>query len=161
MQTASRLNCLARIWAVLLGMFHAIAAANAQGEAIMLPVPRVVIYAGETIQESALMEKSFSASDVARLNPVGRRSDLAGHVARRTLLTGQPINATAIKTANVIKQGQPAIAVFDSAGLSISATVVPLQSGGAGELLSFQNSESGAILRGVAQADGTIRVGAP
>lgn len=135
--------------------------AFAQSEGRMVPVPRAVIYGGEVIADGALTDKTFGISDIIRLGAVASRSDLVGKVARRTLLPGQPVPAAALKAADVVKQGRPTTAVFEADGLSISGTVIPLQSAAAGEILSFQNMESGAILRGIVQGDGTISVGTP
>jgi flagellar basal body P-ring formation protein FlgA len=137
------------------------AAAHAQPEVHSVTVPRTVIYGGDVIAEDSLVEKSLSALELSRSGALARRGDLVGKVARRTLLPGQPIPTGAVRAADVIRQGRPTTAVFEAGGLSISGTVVPLQSAAAGDMLSFQNAESGAVLRGIAQQDGTIRVGPP
>ena len=50
--------------------------------------------------------------------------------------------------------------VFQQAGLSITAYASPLQDGSAGDVIRVRNTDSGVIIRGVVQPDGTVRVGA-
>jgi flagella basal body P-ring formation protein FlgA len=86
---------------------------------------------------------------------------LVGKVSRPTLLPNVPIAATAVREPFAIKQGRPAVVYFQSGGLIISSTAVPLQTGAAGELISLRKSDSGTNIRGVVQPDGTVRVGMP
>jgi flagella basal body P-ring formation protein FlgA len=58
-------------------------------------------------------------------------------------------------------QGQPAVVVFRSGALMISSVAVPLQNGSSGEVISLRNTDSGTTIRGIVQADGTVRVGQP
>ena len=50
---------------------------------------------------------------------------------------------------------------FNPAQLTISATAVSLQPGAIGDIISLRNNDSGTTIRGVMQADGTVRVGLP
>jgi flagella basal body P-ring formation protein FlgA len=84
-----------------------------------------------------------------------------GKVAKQTLLPGHPIPLNGVREPFVVKQGQAALVVFQSGDLVISSTAVSLQAGGVGELISLRNSDSGITIKGVVQADGSIRVGSP
>lgn len=148
------------LWIVFIQLALA-QAVCAQPEAHIVPVPRVVIYGGDVIADAALTDKTLGNVEFLRAGPLALRGDLVGKVARRTLLPGYPVPVGAVKAADVVKQGHPTTALFEAGGLSISASVVPLQSGSAGEPLSFQNAESGVVMRGIAHEDGTIRVGSP
>ena len=53
------------------------------------------------------------------------------------------------------------VVIFKSGALIISATAVPLQPGSVGEMISLRNTDSGTTIRGIVQADGTVRVGLP
>ena len=66
-----------------------------------------------------------------------------------------------MREPHAVKQGQPAVVIFQSGGLVISATAMPLQAGAVGEVISLRNIESGTTIRGVVHADGTVRVGGP
>jgi flagellar basal body P-ring formation protein FlgA len=65
----------------------------------------------------------------------------------------------AMREAYAIAQGKPALLVFQSGGLVITSTAVALQNGGIGDFISARNADSGIIIKGTVQADGTIRVG--
>jgi flagella basal body P-ring formation protein FlgA len=125
-----------------------------------LPVPRITIYPGDVITAGALGTRVFGRS-VERL-PVIRSADAAiGKVARRTLLPKRPIPLNALRKPNVIQQGKSVKIVFQSGGLTITTVGVALQSGHVGDRLNVRNTESGTTIRGVAQADGSIRVEGP
>lgn len=127
-------------------------------DTIALPVPRVTIYPGDTISAEALQERLFIARSVARASVLESQSALIGKVARRTLLPNQPIAANAIRDPHVIVQSKQAFLVFKAEGLTITSAAVALQNGGVGDLISARNADSGIIVRGIVQADGTIRV---
>lgn len=133
----------------------------ASAEGFIMPVPRSVIYGGQTISDTDLVEKSFSQG---ALNPTGfiaARENAVGRVARRALLPGQPIAEGWTKAADVVKQGRATKVVVEDGELSIVAIAMPLQSAAPGEIVSFQSPDGGAVLKGVAQDDGSIRMGSP
>jgi flagellar basal body P-ring formation protein FlgA len=86
------------------------------------------------------------------------RAQIVGKVAKRTLLPGQPIPLNAVKEADIVRSGKPVTLVFAAGGLVITARGLALQSGGAGETVSIQSHETGVVLRGTVQPDGTIRM---
>jgi flagella basal body P-ring formation protein FlgA len=86
---------------------------------------------------------------------------LVGKVSRQTLLPNQPVPASSMRDPFAVQQGQPAVVYFQAGALVISATAVPLQAGSAGQVISLRNNDSGTTIRGVVQADGTVRVGMP
>lgn len=126
-----------------------------------LPVPRITIYPGDVIGEGMIVEKVFRNRDFDSPAFIAQRELLVGKVARQTLLPNQPVAVTGLREPYAIKQGQPAVVVFQSGGLVISATAMPLQSGAVGEVISLRNVENGTTIRGVVHSDGTVRVGAP
>jgi len=143
--------------AVLLLLAPARAYAN-EPETISLPVPRVAIYPGDTISADALYERMFVARSVARATVLEAQSAAIGKVARRTLLPNQPIALNAIRDPFVIAQGKQAFLVFKADGLTITSSAVALQNGGVGDIVTARNADSGIVVRGAVQADGTIRV---
>jgi flagella basal body P-ring formation protein FlgA len=86
---------------------------------------------------------------------------LIGKVARRTLIAGKPVPLTYVRDREVVQKGKPVRVVFTSGGLTISGMAVPLQAGGVGDVLSLRNTDSGTVIKGVVEADGTIRVAGP
>jgi flagellar basal body P-ring formation protein FlgA len=131
----------------------------ADAEDIPLPVPTVTIYPGDIIEDDKISDRLFIARTVARGTVVESRSAVVGKVARRTLLPRQPIPMNATRDPYAIAQGKMALLVFKSGGLTITSTAIALQNAGIGEAISARNADSGIIIKGIVQADGTIRVG--
>lgn len=154
------LHSVCRLAALVLASLLPLVDAAAASE-VVLPVPRVTIYPGDTITESMLVDRAFRGRDYAGPDFAATHEALVGKVARQTLLPSAPVAATAVREPFAIKQGQPAVVYFQSGGLIISATAVPLQPGSAGELISLRNTDSGTTIRGIVQPDGTVRVGMP
>ncbi len=126
-----------------------------------VPVPNITIYPGDVIGNNLLVDKSFSVRAGQSWPVYKSRDELVGKVARRTLVPGRPIPLNSTREADVISQGKPVLIVFQSGGLIITGQAVPLQSGGVGDVLSLRNVDSGATIKGVVQADGTVRVSGP
>lgn len=124
-----------------------------------VPVPRVVIYGGTIIVDAALEERDIQLGRTPEQNWHMSRSSLVGKVARRTLLPGQAIPIIAVKEPDLVKAGKPVALVFVSGQLTITGTGIALQAGGAGDRISAQNTESGALVRGIISSDGSLRVG--
>jgi flagella basal body P-ring formation protein FlgA len=100
----------------------------------------------------------FVARSVARATVLEAQSAVVGKVARRTLVPNQPIALNAIRDPFVVAQGKQAFLVFKVDGLTITSTAVALQNAGVGDLVTARNADSGIIVRGTVQVDGTIRV---
>ena len=145
----------------LLALSGSATAQPAQLSGRMLPVPHLIIYPGNRITSDMLLDRIFQPRAVAGLQVYDSRQSLEGKVARRTLLPGQPILANAVREPDVVVQGKPSLIVFQSGGLTITSTAMPLQNGGVGEMISLRNQDSGAIIRGTVRADGTVAVGGP
>jgi flagella basal body P-ring formation protein FlgA len=126
-----------------------------------LPVPSVTIYPGDVIGESLLVEKSFSLRPGQNLPVHKSRDELIGKVAKRTLLPGKPIPLNSTREVETVRQGKPVAIVFQAGGLTITGQAIPLQSGRVGDLLSLRNMDSGTTIKGIVQADGTVRVSSP
>jgi flagella basal body P-ring formation protein FlgA len=125
---------------------------------IALPVPRATIYPGDTVESSALIDRLFVARTVARGTVFEAHEALVGKVARRTLLPGQPVPINAIRDPYAVNQGKQTLLVFKTEGLTITGTAIALQNGSIGDLVSARNVDSGTVVKGTVQADGTLRV---
>lgn len=128
---------------------------------IRLPVAATTIAAGETISDALLAERSYPSAVAAQYPVAVSRSQLVGKVARRTLLAGNAIPVAAVSETQLVTRGVAAEIRFEKDGLSITATGVPLESGTAGAVVRLKNADSGKIISGVVQADGSVRVGPP
>lgn len=130
-----------------------------RAEDIMLAVPNVTIYPGDVIGDAQIVERAFAPGATGKLPVVEQRTLVVGKVARRTLLPGKPIPLHGLKDPDVVARGGAVLAMFKVGGLIITSTVTPLRSGQVGDVIEARNTDSGQIIRGVVQADGTLRVG--
>jgi flagella basal body P-ring formation protein FlgA len=131
-------------------------AANAAG--INLPVPRQTIPPGTEIGNRDLVERKFPSRTAQQFAVASHRSQVIGQVARRTLLPGQPIPVNAVEKPLLVKRGEPARLIFQEQGLVIVMQVEALQNGGAGSFVRVRNVDSGLVVSGRVQQDGSIRV---
>lgn len=130
-------------------------------EPVLVPVPRVTIYPGQVISEDMIEDRDFAALGDEVPKVFAARDGLIGKVSRQTLLPNVAVAPSSVREPFTVKQGQPAVAVFRSGPLVISAVTMPLESGAVGDAVSLRNSESGSTIRGVVQPDGSVRVGGP
>lgn len=144
-------------WLIAVAVFFA-GAARAN-ERVDIPVPRNVIYAGQSIDSSLLKPRSVPANYPARASVFVGIDGLVGMVARTTLMPGRPIAVNQVVEPDVVRVNRPAIMRYVSHGLSITSEVLPLNSAKAGALVRARNIHSGAIVTGYAMADGTIQAG--
>lgn len=126
-----------------------------------LPVAAMTIYPGQTISEDMLTEQAFTDGTSAAYPVIATTDDLVGRVARRTLLPGKLIARVAIGDPELVNRGTIVRAVLDTGGLEMRTSVVALQAGSLGSVIQVRNVDSGKVITGVVQADGTVRVGTP
>jgi flagella basal body P-ring formation protein FlgA len=122
-------------------------------------IPNRVIYPGETIGPDALKEVTLLPGRHKPNAVATTEQQLDGRVAKRTLLPGRYIPASAIREAWLVERGASVQVYFVAGQLRISTTAVTLESGSAGDLVKVRNIDSGKVLSGTVMADGTIRVG--
>jgi len=125
----------------------------------VLPVPTVTIYPGDVISDAMHADQGFPAGTSANAAIVATRRDLVGMIVRRTLLPGKPVATNAITEPDLIKRGTIVRAFLEDGGLSMTTLVMPLQSGVLGAIIQCRNVDSGRVIMGMVQADGSIRVG--
>ncbi|MER2250128.1 flagellar basal body P-ring formation chaperone FlgA [Methylorubrum podarium] len=144
--------------------FHAaVPARAAEGMAnaeLMLPVPTVTIYPGDTIKDSMLRMQAYPATYRARTAVIDASAAIAGRTARRMLLPGEPVPVNAVDDPRLVSRGAPTQMVFEENGLVITAIGAPLQNGGLGETIRVRNTDTNRIILGTVMADGRIRIGA-
>ncbi|PTM40688.1 flagellar basal body P-ring formation chaperone FlgA [Bosea sp. 124] len=130
--------------------------AQAAPDGVMLPVPAVTLYPGDVISDAHLVDRAFRMG--ARVS-IDNRLAVVGKVARRTLLPGQPIPLNAVDDPKVVRRGVPTQVVFRESDLVITGIVEPMASASVNEMVKARNPDTGLMVVGVVQADGTIRVG--
>jgi flagella basal body P-ring formation protein FlgA len=123
-----------------------------------MPVPATTIYPGDIIRTEGLVERTFAPNMPGLEAFFDSKAYLVGRAARRTLLPGQPIPINAVEDARVVSRGVPVKIIVEEQGLVIVAYGMPLQSGGIGSLIRVRNVDTGVVVMGVVQPDGSIRV---
>jgi flagella basal body P-ring formation protein FlgA len=129
-------------------------------ESNVLPVPTVVIYPGDVIKDTNLVDRDVSADlPASTLAAIDSRSAIVGKIARRTLLPGLPIPPSAISDPKAVVNGAEVRLLYEDGSLVITAYGTALQAGSVGEIISVRNLRSGLTVSGSVQADGSVRVG--
>lgn len=131
---------------------------TSRAEERVMPVPLATIYPGDIIRDSMLGEQTLGGAAASDGWAIQSKSALIGKVARRTLLPGKPIAATAVEAPRLVAIGAQVKIVFDEGGLVITAYGSALQAGAAGDLIRVRNDDSGLVISGRIQPDGSIRV---
>ncbi|MFS8180976.1 flagellar basal body P-ring formation chaperone FlgA [Pseudovibrio denitrificans] len=132
------------------------ASAASRREVVKLPVPAMMIYPGDKIEEGMLREHGFFKKSVAQLSIVSRMQDVVGLEARRTLFPGKPIPKNAVQDPVVVKRGSSVLLVFKEEGLEIRAIVEAQESGAIGANIRARNPDTGLSVLGKVQEDGSL-----
>jgi flagellar basal body P-ring formation protein FlgA len=132
-----------------------------QAAATDIPVPKVTINAGQKIQNTDLLLKSFFVPESAARTYAMDFTQVQGRVAKRTLPVGQPIALALLRLSDNVVQGSPTKVYLAMDGLVISTILVPLQSGTAGQIVDARNPDSGKIVKARVNADGSLQIGVP
>lgn len=117
-----------------------------------------VIYPGQAISADALDEVPLRRVLRDPTAVLHVPDQLAGKVARRTLLPGRLIAANSVRDAYLVEPGAPVQLVYVHGPLTIHATGMPLQTGIAGERIRLRNVDSGIVVTGTVMDDGTVRI---
>jgi flagellar basal body P-ring formation protein FlgA len=133
-------------------------AGAATGEERRLPVPAVTIRPGEVIRDEMITERAFAANLLGVAQFIEGRQIVVGRMARRSLLPGQPIPTNAVDEPWAVARGAIVKVIVEDSGLSIITYGAAMQSGAAGTLIPVRNTDTGVIIRGIVQPDGTIKV---
>jgi flagellar basal body P-ring formation protein FlgA len=150
------MQTLLRIAGVVFSLLAAAGAAYS-ADADTLPVVKRTVYSGQTITGD-MIDLKPGAGLLQGVNAyVTDAQNVIGKVARRTVLPGQPIPKAAIREPFIVFQGKTAPVVFQSGTVIITGMAQALDSGSEGDLVSARNTETGIVIRGVVQSDGSLR----
>ncbi|MBU1211174.1 MAG: flagellar basal body P-ring formation chaperone FlgA [Alphaproteobacteria bacterium] len=147
------------LFLVVLAFLGGLKAACADVVQVIYPVPFMTIYTGDAIAPDMLIEKRFRLSNRAVGSYIRDLDQIVGKVARRTLVAGRPIPSNALQTSEAVTEGSSVTLVFDASGFTIKGLGKAIQAGSVGDTISVQNIDSGRLVRGVIQHDGTVNVG--
>jgi flagellar basal body P-ring formation protein FlgA len=130
----------------------------AGAEEMRAPSPARIIYPGQTISDTMLVDATIKPSRYDGPVALGLE-DVIGMVATRTLLPGRSIPLAALAPPRLVRAGAPVKMIYIDGGLTIMATGAALQDGVAGQLVNVRNQDSGVTVSGRVRADGAIAVG--
>jgi flagellar basal body P-ring formation protein FlgA len=133
-------------------------AAPASAASRGLPVPAQVIYPGDKISAGMLVDSDEPPQGAPPPNMLLDRADIVGKVARRTLLPGRAIPAIAVEEPRAVSTGGQVQLIYQQDGVSIVTTAQALQNGYVGQIVQVRNLDSGLVVSGAVQPDGSIRV---
>lgn len=119
-------------------------------------VPANVIYPGDEITPESLRTLEIKRPQDSDAAFGERQEDLVGKVARRTLVSGQPIPASALRSRDVITQGRTYKLIYHSPFVTVVGSGVPLQSASAGAMVNVRNPDTGIIVKARVTADQTL-----
>jgi flagella basal body P-ring formation protein FlgA len=135
------------------------AAANLARAAEKIPVPATTIYPGDTIAADMLTDGAFADGTSANFPIFTARDDLIGKVARRTLLPGKLIARNTVSEPELVQKGKIISAMYQQGPLTITTSVLALQSGGLDDAIQVRNIDSGKVIVGTVTTDGGVRIG--
>ena len=121
-----------------------------------IPVPSFVIYPGDRITDSMLSDAPEPTGDMAGV--LRDRAEVVGKVARRTLLPGKAIVAIGVEEPRAVSMGGLVQLVYQNDGLTIVTKAQALQNGYVGQVVQVRNIESGTVVSGAIQPDGSVLV---
>lgn len=119
-----------------------------------VPVPTTTIYPGDMIRDPMLVDRRDVVEAAEAF--LESRAQIVGKVARRTLLPGRPIPVNGVTEPILVKMGGTVRIQFIEDGISISTVGTSLQPGSAGEVVRVRNMETGLVVSGTVQMDGTV-----
>jgi flagella basal body P-ring formation protein FlgA len=132
--------------------------ANAAEDAVRYPVAATAIYPGDVIRDEMIMERSFGPNIQGASAFINDRASLVGRVARRTLLAGHLIPINGLEDLKAVTRGAVVKVLVEDDGLVIVTYATSLQSGSAGMMVQLRNLDTGVIIRGIVQQDGSVRI---
>lgn len=123
-----------------------------------LPVPAAVVYPGQSVVDRGISYKAYIVKDEKITLYVIEDDMLAGQVARRTLLPGKPILLSDLKAPDLVRAGAAVTLVFREGGLVITGLGTALRSAAEGEMVRVRNADSGVVVSGIVEPDGSVRI---
>jgi flagellar basal body P-ring formation protein FlgA len=124
----------------------------------ILSVPAVTIYTGQVIRANMLVERSFAPNMQGAGSFADTAAVLVGQIARRTLLPGQPIPTNAIEGPKPVTRGAVVKVIVEDEGLTIISFGTSLESGNVGAIVRVRNLDTGVVITGIVQPDGSVRI---
>jgi flagella basal body P-ring formation protein FlgA len=102
----------------------------------------------------------FPVGTAATYPVIASSDELVGKVARRTLLAGRLIARNTVGEPDLVQKGKIIPILYEEGPLTITASVLALQSGALNDLIQVRNIDSGKVVVATVTADGSVRVDA-
>jgi flagella basal body P-ring formation protein FlgA len=125
---------------------------------VRFPVPVTVIYPGDVIKDEMIIDRAVPPNMPGAQAFISDRALAVGHIARRTLASGQLIPINALEEQKLVTRGNVVKVIVEDGSLSIVTYASSLQSGSRGALIQLRNLDTGVIIRGIVQPDGSVRI---
>lgn len=111
---------------------------------------------GEALTEDALAPRS---GDLVTLPPgtVTRPADVQGQVASQRIASGQPVRASALRSADAVLRGQTVRIVARGPGFQVSSEGQAMEPGAPGKMIQVRTA-SGQIVTGVVLDAQTVQI---
>ena len=132
------------------------APASGQAAGVDIPVPKNIIYAGQTVDEALIMWRRVPLRYLRSVQVFENVDEVVGKVARTTLMPNRPIAVNHLRKPDIIKASVPVEVVFRAGNLVIRGMAIPLSGASIGEVLRARNIDTGVVITGIAQPDGTL-----
>lgn len=133
--------------------------AVAETAVTIFPVPSVTILVGDVLTDDLLVDRKLIANTVALRTHHTSRSTIVGKVARRILPAGAAIPLNGLREVHAFREGERVSIEFTHGGLSIRGSGIALQTGLVGQDARVRNVDTGVVLSGLVQRDGSIAIG--
>lgn len=127
-------------------------------DTVRFPVPATVIYPGDVIKDEMIIDRAVPPNMPGAQAFISDRALAVGHIARRTLASGQLIPINALEEQKLVTRGNVVKVIVEDGSLSIVTYASSLQSGSRGALIQLRNLDTGVIIRGIVQPDGSVRI---
>ena len=121
-----------------------------------IPVPKNIIYAGQMVDESLIMWRRVPVRYLRRVQVFESVDEVVGKMARTTLMPNRPIAINHLRKPDIIKASVPVEVFYKAGNLVIRGTAIPLSGAAVGEALRARNVDTGVVIIGIAQPDGTL-----
>ncbi|MBV9286878.1 MAG: flagellar basal body P-ring formation protein FlgA [Hyphomicrobiales bacterium] len=132
---------------------------QAAAQNVGLPTPKSVIYPGEVIRDDMLVDNPEGGVRDGSGPFIESRALIVGKMARSTLLPGHAIPFAGVSNRKLVANGAAVKLIYAEGGLVIMTTGAAMQDGSIGDIVRVRNSDSGVIVSGAVQADGSVAVG--
>ena len=127
---------------------------------VKVPVLRDSMERGRIIHESDIQWISLPESNVRR-DTVTDPARIIGMSPRRFLAPGRPVTQDDVRAPTVVRAGDMVTMMYQTRSMDLQATGNALNDGAVGDTITVRNTQTKAILQGIVEAPGIVRIAMP